>query len=140
MVFRKNKVVLALGGGGSRGLAHLGVVRVLEREEIPIAGIVGTSVGSILGASYGLEPDSEALIASTLDQRSKQRLPGPHEGRRFDLRVLQSRCIIAINDAERHTRSQGVGRSAVDRDNIPLLHHVTDLTLSRFELVAPQPV
>jgi len=59
-------VVLALGGGGSRGLAHLGVVRVLEREGIPIDGMVGTSVGSILGASYGLEPDIEKLIASTL--------------------------------------------------------------------------
>lgn len=62
----RRKVVLALGGGGSRGLAHLGVFRVLERARIPIDGIVGTSVGSILGASYGLRPDIEELIGSTL--------------------------------------------------------------------------
>jgi NTE family protein len=67
MVFGKSKVVLALGGGGSRGLAHLGVVRVLEREGIPIDGIVGTSVGSILGATYGVNPDIEGLIKTTLE-------------------------------------------------------------------------
>jgi NTE family protein len=60
------QIVLALGGGGSRGLAHLGVVRVLEHAGIPIAGIVGTSVGSILGASYGRKPEIEPLIAATL--------------------------------------------------------------------------
>jgi NTE family protein len=41
-------------------------VRVLERAGVPIDGIVGTSVGSILGASYGLRPDIESRIAATL--------------------------------------------------------------------------
>jgi len=45
-------VVLALGGGFSRGFAHLGVLEVLEQEHIPIAGIVGTSIGSLLGAAF----------------------------------------------------------------------------------------
>ena len=45
-------VVLALGGGFSRGFAHLGVIEVLEQERIPIAGIVGTSIGSLLGAAF----------------------------------------------------------------------------------------
>jgi NTE family protein len=43
---------LALGGGFARGFAHLGVLRVLEEEKVPIACIAGTSVGSILGAAY----------------------------------------------------------------------------------------
>jgi len=43
---------LALGGGFARGFAHLGVLRVLESEGIPIACIAGSSVGSILGAAY----------------------------------------------------------------------------------------
>ncbi len=42
-------VVLALSGGGTRGLAHIGVLEALEEEGIPIAGIVGTSMGSIIG-------------------------------------------------------------------------------------------
>jgi NTE family protein len=45
-------VVLALGGGFSRGFAHLGVIEVLQQECIPITGIVGTSIGSLLGAAF----------------------------------------------------------------------------------------
>jgi len=45
-------VALALGGGFARGFAHLGVLEVLEQENVPIAAIVGTSIGSLLGAAY----------------------------------------------------------------------------------------
>jgi NTE family protein len=45
-------IALALGGGFSRGFAHLGVLEVLEQERIPISGIVGTSIGALLGAAY----------------------------------------------------------------------------------------
>jgi NTE family protein len=45
-------VVLALGGGFSRGFAHLGVLEVLERERVPVGAIVGTSIGALLGAAY----------------------------------------------------------------------------------------
>jgi NTE family protein len=45
-------IVLALGGGFSRGFAHLGVLEVLEQERIPISAIVGTSIGALLGAAY----------------------------------------------------------------------------------------
>ena len=43
---------LALGGGFARGYAHLGVLQVLEEENIPIACVAGSSIGSILGAAY----------------------------------------------------------------------------------------
>ena len=46
------KVGLALGGGFARGLAHIGVLKVLEEENIPIDFIAGTSVGSVIGAAY----------------------------------------------------------------------------------------
>ncbi len=45
-------ITLALGGGFSRGFAHLGVLEVLEQEEIPVSAIVGTSIGALLGAAY----------------------------------------------------------------------------------------
>jgi NTE family protein len=45
-------VALALGGGGARGFAEIGVLRVLEQEKIPIHLVVGTSVGSLVGALY----------------------------------------------------------------------------------------
>ena len=46
------KIGLALGGGGARGLAHIGVLKVLEREKVPIAAIAGTSMGGIIGGAY----------------------------------------------------------------------------------------
>lgn len=51
------KVGLALGGGGVRGFAHVGVLRVLKEEGIPIDVISGTSFGSIVGATYCSNPD-----------------------------------------------------------------------------------
>ncbi len=46
------KVGVALGGGFARGLAHIGVLKVLEEEKIPVDFIAGTSVGSVIGAAY----------------------------------------------------------------------------------------
>jgi NTE family protein len=43
---------LALGGGFARGIAHIGVLKVLEEEQIPIRVVTGTSVGALIGASY----------------------------------------------------------------------------------------
>ena len=55
---------LALGGGFSRGFAHLGVLKVLEEHKIPISCIAGTSVGSILGAAYASGAPLERIIAT----------------------------------------------------------------------------
>jgi NTE family protein len=52
------KIALVLGGGASRGFAHVGVIRLLEQEKIPIHMIVGTSVGSLIGALYASDPNS----------------------------------------------------------------------------------
>ena len=49
---RRPRVALVLGGGGLRGAAHVGVLRVLEREKIPIDLVVGTSMGAIIGGLY----------------------------------------------------------------------------------------
>jgi NTE family protein len=55
---------LALGGGFSRGFAHLGVLQVLEQNHIPISCIAGTSVGSILGAAYASGAPLARIIAT----------------------------------------------------------------------------
>ncbi|MEI8232244.1 MAG: patatin-like phospholipase family protein [bacterium] len=48
----KQKIGLALGSGGPRGLAHIGVIKALEEHKIPIEVIAGTSVGSMIGGMY----------------------------------------------------------------------------------------
>ena len=56
---------IALGGGFARGIAHVGVLKVLEEEKIPIDFIAGTSVGALIGAAYcsGVTPAELELIA-----------------------------------------------------------------------------
>lgn len=50
--WRLKPPVLALGGGGARGFAHLGVLQALEEMRLPVATIVGTSMGAVVGGMY----------------------------------------------------------------------------------------
>jgi NTE family protein len=61
---RRLKVGLALGGGFARGIAHIGVLRTLERHEIPIDFIAGTSVGALIAATYA--------SGTSLDEMTRQ--------------------------------------------------------------------
>lgn len=56
---RNGKVALVLSGGGAKGMAHIGVLKVLREANIPIDMVVGTSMGSIIGGLYalGYSPD-----------------------------------------------------------------------------------
>ena len=56
------RVGLALGGGGARGAAHFGVLKVLEEEGVPIDIIAGTSMGAIVGGMYAQNPDAGEII------------------------------------------------------------------------------
>lgn len=49
---KRPKIALVLGGGGARGLTHIGVLKALEENKIPIDIIVGTSVGALVGGLY----------------------------------------------------------------------------------------
>src|SRR3989337_1086064 len=68
---RLPRVGLVLGGGAARGFAHVGVIRVLEREKIPLDFIVGTSVGSLVGAIYADKKSSFELewVAFSLGEK-----------------------------------------------------------------------
>ena len=67
---QRPKVGLVLGGGAARGFAHIGVIRALEQEKIPVDLIVGTSVGSLIGAIYASDANSFELewTAFTLEK------------------------------------------------------------------------
>ncbi len=66
---RGPKVGLVLSGGGARGLAQIGILKVFEREEIPIDLVVGTSMGGIIGGLYAAGYSAEELeqIALSVD-------------------------------------------------------------------------
>ncbi len=55
------KLAIALGGGGARGLAHIGFLRVIEKEKIPVVRISGTSMGAMVGGGYALYQNADAV-------------------------------------------------------------------------------
>ena len=57
----RKKVAVVLSGGGAKGMAHIGVLKVLERAGIPIDIVTGTSMGSIIGGLYAIGYNANAL-------------------------------------------------------------------------------
>lgn len=75
-VLRRPSLGIALGGGFARGIAHIGVLKVLEEENIPVDYVAGTSVGAIIGAAYcsGTTASELAEMAKTLRMTDFARL------------------------------------------------------------------
>jgi NTE family protein len=69
--FVTRKIGLALGSGGARGLAHIGVIKVLVENNIPIDYIAGCSIGSVVGALYAVKKDITYVeqMLSTLNKK-----------------------------------------------------------------------
>ncbi len=58
---KRKKVAVVLSGGGAKGMAHIGVLKVLERAGIPIDMVAGTSIGSIVGGLYAIGYNAHSL-------------------------------------------------------------------------------
>jgi NTE family protein len=66
------RVAVVLGGGAFRGIAHLGVLKVLEEEKVPIDLIIGTSAGSLIGAFYADNPHVDSLFPLINEAKAKK--------------------------------------------------------------------
>ena len=71
---RRPTVGLVLSGGGARGLAHIGVLRILEREGIPVDYLAGTSMGGVIAAGYAAGMSSYDLERESLAITQKRHL------------------------------------------------------------------
>ncbi|MFT7774238.1 patatin-like phospholipase family protein [Roseateles sp.] len=100
---QRPKIGLVLSGGGARGLAHIGVLRVLEEMQVPVDLIVGTSMGAVVGGAYaaGRSVDElETLVKSAnwnailADRPARDRLS---VRRREDDERLPSRIEFGFN-------------------------------------------
>ncbi len=69
MAEQRPKIALVLSGGGARGGAHVGVLKILEENHVPIDMIIGTSMGSFVGGLYasGMSPDEIGTMLETTD-------------------------------------------------------------------------
>lgn len=69
---QRKKVGLALGSGGIRGIAHVGVIKALHKHNIPIDYIAGSSIGAWVGAHYALFQDAERLEEFTVGKKQEK--------------------------------------------------------------------
>ena len=78
----RKKVGLVLSGGGAKGMAHIGALKVIEKAGIPIDYVVGTSMGSIIGGLYAIGYTPEQMDSMVRKQdwqfllRSEERRVG----------------------------------------------------------------
>jgi NTE family protein len=93
------KISLALGSGGLRGLAHIGVLKVFEQEKIPIHMIAGCSIGSMIGALYaaGITPDMMEKLAKNLHRRHWIDFIVPKNGLVAGQRILEMMQLLTQN-------------------------------------------
>lgn len=119
------RVGLALGGGGARGLAHIGVLKVLQQNEIPIDFIAGTSIGAIIGAAFAagkpLE-DIEALALRIGTRREQIRL--------LDLKLSGQGLLKGTRLYRQFSSLLGEGLTFADL-HIPMEVMAVDLTTGR---------
>lgn len=115
---KQKDILLALGGGGARGLSHIGVIRALENAGYRIRGIAGTSIGSIIGGLYcaGRIPETEEFVRA-LDFSRMVRL--------LDLR-LPVRGLMGGRRIESLLRKLANGKEIQDLD-LPFLSVATEL-------------
>jgi NTE family protein len=110
------KIGLALGGGFARGIAHIGVLRVLEQNEIPIDFIAGTSVGALIAATYA--------SGTSLDEMQRQ----GNATRFSDFgRWTLSRMGMASNDRLEHFLHKFTPAQYFSQMKIPLSIVAADL-------------
>ena len=102
----KPRIALVLGGGAARGFAHVGVIRTLEQEKIPIDFLVGTSVGSLIGAIYAHDANSFELEwtafslekGDLLDYTLLSSSMGPVKGEKLEEFVKAKVPVVNIED------------------------------------------
>ncbi|KAF4611921.1 hypothetical protein D9613_004184 [Agrocybe pediades] len=122
-------IALVLGGGGARGIAHLGLIRALEEYGIPIDHIAGTSIGAFVGGLYAREGD---LISTT--GRAKQ-----FSGRMGNIwRILSDVTYPIVAYTTGHEFNRGLYKAFYDLHIedmwLPYFCNTTNIITSRMEI------
>lgn len=122
-------VGLVLGGGGARGIAHIGVLRALEESQIPIDMVGGTSIGSFVGGLYARDYDNVPLYGRA--KRFASRLS-------HLWRMMLDITYPATAYTTGHEFNRGVwkafGESRIEDFWLPYFCNTTNLTRSRMEI------
>jgi NTE family protein len=116
-----NDIVLALGGGGAAGLAHVGVLQALAEEGIRVRAVVGTSIGAEIGAFYvrGMSLEELARLALSFDwlQNLRLFLPDLPDGGLVSGREIVNFLRRGLGDARIETLPVGYCAIAADLES-----------------------
>jgi NTE family protein len=95
---KRPRIGLALSGGGARGFAHIGVIKVLQEWRIPVDVIAGTSMGSVVGGlrALGYSPDELAGIAKNVNWQEIFRDETPREALFYGQKQAESKFFIQL--------------------------------------------
>lgn len=119
----RKKVALVLSGGGAKGVAHIGAIKVMEELGIPVDYVVGTSIGAIVGGLYsvGYSPEQlEQIVKQTdwmellTDKTSRKLFP-------FPFKADQEKFLLSLP----LEKGQGGGGLIQGRNILHLLHELT---------------
>lgn len=114
---RKKRVGLALSGGGGRGFAHIGVLKVLEEKGIKVDFISGTSMGALISAMYSMNPNAKILEKEVLDKDWKEF---------FSYRFFKGNSFMSEDNFEEYLKSL-FGKLKFKDTKIPLFITAVDI-------------
>lgn len=138
---RDVRISLALGGGGARGFAHIGILKVLEENKIQPFALAGTSFGSIIGGLYALfasagvvaEKSAEFLLSHSFSRIKDSYLKGmAKERRRAGVGTISLSRSAFINEAEYIGIMTSIaGNKSFEDTKIPFAATATDILNGR---------
>lgn len=119
-VAKKKKIGLALGGGGAKGLAHIGVLHALQDAGIEVSHIAGTSMGAVVGGWYAATGDLDFLEQTFSELKEKDMFSMGKLLRKHDGELFKDRSIIK-------TLEEKIKDKKVENCKIPFAAVATDV-------------
>lgn len=116
---QNKKVGLALGGGGAKGLAHIGVIKELERAGVEISFISGNSAGALIGGLYAATKDIESIEDFFRSIKKEDIFSSLHMMRKKDGEMFKNNLLEKLKD-----RIKGIN---VEETKIPFAAVATDV-------------
>ncbi len=126
---QRPKIALVLSGGGAKGMAHIGVLKVLERAGLPIDIITGTSMGSIVGGVYACGHSAEELDSVVRAQKWSFVLFDREDQSKKNLKEREKMNTYVISKTFNFGKKQnnpGSGGIIAGKNINPLLYRLTN--------------
>lgn len=125
------RLALVLGGGGSRGMAHVGVLKEFEEANLPVDVIVGCSAGALVGGLYAEHPQADALREILSSKKKKDFV---------DFDICKARFGLAQGQALRSFLKCHLDQVCFEELKIPLVVVATDLSSGELICMGGGPV